>query len=74
MNDALEEINRHCGVVAEGHSGVQRELQAMPDEFGDGFKEMCVLTFDRKTCPDCVVFQSALIRYDLDPAIILSLP
>lgn len=46
----------------------------MHDEFGDEFKEMCALTFDRKTCPDCVVFQSALIRYDLDPAIILSLP
>ena len=55
MNDAqVEEIKRHFGVVAEalhsdirqiaeGHSGIRRELQAMHDEFRDEFKEMRAL-------------------------------
>jgi hypothetical protein len=55
MNDAqVEEIKRHLGVVtealridirqiAEGHSGIRRELQEMHDEFRDEFKEMRAL-------------------------------
>ena len=55
MTDAqVEEIKRHFGVVtealrsdirqiAEGHSGIQRELQQMHDEFRDEFKEMRAL-------------------------------
>ena len=55
MNDAqVEEIKRHFGVVtealrsdirqvAEGHSGIRRELQGIRDEFGDEFKEMRAL-------------------------------
>ncbi|MBH0178524.1 MAG: hypothetical protein HP491_11825 [Nitrospira sp.] len=55
MNDAqVEEIKRHFGVVtealrsdirqiAEGHSGIRRELQEMRDEFRDEFKEMRAL-------------------------------
>lgn len=55
MNDAqVEEIKRHFGVVAEalrsdirqiaeGHSGIRRELQEIRDEFRDEFKEMRAL-------------------------------
>ncbi|TKB75077.1 MAG: hypothetical protein E8D46_04080 [Nitrospira sp.] len=55
MNDAqVEEIKRHFGVVsealrsdirqiAEGHSGIRRELQELRDEFRDEFKELRAL-------------------------------
>jgi len=55
MTDAqVEEIKRYFGVVAEalrndirqiaeGHSGVRRELQELRDEFRDEFKEMRAL-------------------------------
>jgi len=55
MNDAqVEEIKQGFGVVAEalrsdirqiaeGHLGIQRELQQMHDEFRSAFKEMCAL-------------------------------
>lgn len=51
MNDAqVEEIKRHFRVVtealrsdsrqvAEGHSGIRREVQEMRDEFRDEFRE-----------------------------------
>ena len=55
MNDAQgEEIKRHFGGVgealrsdirqiAEGHSGIRRELRELGDEFRDEFKEMRAL-------------------------------
>jgi chromosome segregation ATPase len=55
MNDAqVDEIKRHFGVIsealrgdirqiAEGHSGIRRELQEIRDEFRDEFKEMRAL-------------------------------
>ena len=55
MNDPqVEEIKRHFGVVAEairsdirqiaeGHSGIQREIQGLREEFRDEFKEMRAL-------------------------------
>ena len=55
MNDAqVEEIKQHFGVVsealrsdirqiAEGHSGIRRELQELRDEFRDEFKELRAL-------------------------------
>jgi predicted nucleic acid-binding Zn-ribbon protein len=55
MNDAqVEEIKRHFGVVAEslrsdirqiaeGHSGIRREIQGLREEFRDEFKEMRAL-------------------------------
>jgi len=55
MTDAqVEEIKRHVEVaeealrsdirqVAEGHSGIGRELQEMRDEFRDEFREMRAL-------------------------------
>lgn len=55
MNDAqIEEIKRHFGVIAEalrgdirqiaeGHSGIRRELQGICDECRDEFKEMRAL-------------------------------
>ncbi|MBX3332167.1 MAG: hypothetical protein KF722_17315 [Nitrospira sp.] len=55
MTDAqVEEIKRHFGVVAEalrsdirqvaeGHSGIRRELQEIRDEFRDEFREMRAL-------------------------------
>ena len=50
----VEEIKRHFGVVtealrsdirqvAEGHSGIGRELQEIRDEFRDEFREMRAL-------------------------------
>jgi transposase-like protein len=55
MNDAqVEEIKRHFGVVAEalrsdirqiaeGHSGLRRDIQELREEFRDEFKEMRAL-------------------------------
>lgn len=55
MTDAqVEEIKRHFGIVAEalrsdihqiaeGHSGIRRELQEMRDESRDEFKEVRAL-------------------------------
>lgn len=55
MNDAqVEEIKRHFGVVAEalrsdirqiaeGHSGLRRDIQDLREEFRDEFKEMRAL-------------------------------
>ena len=55
MNDAqVDEIKRHFGVVAEalrsdirqiaeGHSGIRREIQGLREEFRDEFKEMRAL-------------------------------
>ena len=55
MNDSqVDDIKRHFGVVAEslradirqiaeGHSGIRRDLQDLRDEFRDEFKEMRAL-------------------------------
>ncbi len=55
MNDSqVEEIKRHCAVVAtalrsdlrqiaEGHAGIRRALLERHDELRDECKEMCVL-------------------------------
>lgn len=55
MNDAqVEEVKRHFGVVAEslrsdirqiaeGHSGIRREIQGLREELRDEFKEMRAL-------------------------------
>jgi len=55
MNDAqVDEIKRHFGVVAEalrsdirqiaeGHSGIRREIQGLREELRDEFKEMRAL-------------------------------